>query len=406
MHRATFSILTTLLVLQAMPSFAQQSVIETQAMRIRTTQGKQVIKCSPDGGGEWFPPMTALQKIKRGDVLRLAPGLYPAALTIDVDNIIIEGDPERDLGGATVSIKMNANDCSIRSLRVQHLDLSNSCNIVDSVVSFVYFYPNREQRKKYKMFFANSIIGRTSFYSGDCDLQMDFYRCTLYNNGKDPSSDSALIDMNGKTNLSLEKCVLYGSKCLVIDGDWGGKVRMSIDTSLLFGIDSIAREETDYGKGRSKGSTDVARTLKDIRKVCAGTVNIKGQCLVEKPQFTEDIFFTSICHASSGLRGGYSYYTSSSRAPTLNFSGLALKPGTPGADLGIGVSFNEKKFPGVSAAEVASATSGKKAAPPAPTPSAPKAPEKKEVVKSPESKPERKSAGESSDDKELMDVIK
>lgn len=330
---------------------------EALLSKARAAQGKETIRCSPQGGDGCISPSEALKRLKRGSTLRLLPGEYSGEMLIDTNNVIIEGDPEQDPSKMALSLRLNGDDCTVRGVKLQSLSFKQSCNVVDSVISSLSFEPNCEVKKRHKLFFGNCLIWWAGLYSGEYEAGVDFKGCTFYGGVPAAGEQRNLLDLGGKLNASFSKCIFFGGNCMNINGD---NVKISLDTCLFYGVNSVARA----GCGNERNS--VARDVKDIRKVCKGSVSIKGQCLVAKPEFRNPLDFSCgpSCGAPPPPPG------EAPPAQNSDFSGFLLKDGSPGRELGAGIALNLKNFPGYVAVEAASskkpAPSGVPATPPSP----------------------------------------
>jgi hypothetical protein len=288
---------------------------------LRTKTGSAVIKCSPDGKAEGsLSPGEAIRSLKKGSVLHLLPGSYDSSLSIDIDGLIIEGEPGKH---CDVRLSLKGKKNIVRNLWASQIECETDITIIDSVIGY---YTCENNDKKMEQDFYNSCFGSITIYSYK-DNKLSFTKCNVVS-----ENSHAIYFSWGDGNISFTNCILYGKNTLfsLPERDKGNDqgVRISLENTLLYGEVALADGSTKNGVNNWGGKEEKALDLKGLKKL-AKQMTSKGDVISEKPVFKKELQRREFDYS-----GGY-----------LDLKKFILDDKSPGKNKNIGANLNDAGFP-------------------------------------------------------------
>jgi hypothetical protein len=305
------------------------------AAKARKAKGKKVILCSPEGKEEGsLAPGKALAQLKRGMTLKFIPGDYPAELTIEPNNVIIESESGKKCG---VDLKIIGKKCIVRNLcNYMEIDAEKDIIIVDSAINRLTIRTNSERDRMVSTVY-NSAIGDLDVdcWGGRSKNDLSLKYCAIVGCC---ASNYSTISIDGSATISFDKCVLFSPCSLFSVYKFGSKSpRVALKNSIFYSDVSLGKTR----KSRSKVNTCysdqkifIARNLKEFKKICRTVIN--GSKL-EKPLFKGEAKRVNIKGETSRCMLYYYFLTPDS---------YTLADNSPGKDMEAGInSVNEEGFP-------------------------------------------------------------
>ncbi len=281
----------------------------------RAKTSGEVIKCSPEGGGEFKKPSEAITSLKKGMTLKLMPGTYMDEMVISCDGITIEGgEPGKR---CDINLELTGKDYFVRNLFCNTIRCNLDITLVDSAVK--YFMSEKDS--KADIVFDNCCIGALDIMSYNKSIELN--RCTICNGG-----NAAL--MHG-SKILIEKCVLYAKDVVFMLGT--SKPKIDIDNSVVYG---------DAGFAKDIASGKIAKTMDDAKKQrFQANIMKKKNVLEEKPLFDKEPSVTAVFDVKydTSYREGWTrkvVYPSG----IMNLADWILKEDSPGRKEGFGASLN------------------------------------------------------------------
>jgi hypothetical protein len=258
--------------------------LDEKIQKARETEGKAVIKCTPDGKNGGVLPKDAVALLKDGMTLVLMPGSYSSTISIAKNKIILKSEGS---GFCDATVKLSGRDCIIKDIYLARFYSNRDIVITDSIIS-------------------SFSCGSGSTNSGE-KIDVYIYNTGLHSFGSQ-SMNSTIIEMknciingsitcNSKSRISIENSILTSSSNFFSFYNYGNKKgRVALKNNLLFAKSSFGKIK--YYAGISKpGSTAV--TLKDLKKIW--NVVLLGGNILEAPKFLPgNSFFVEPSYITEG----------------------------------------------------------------------------------------------------------
>ena len=332
--------------------------------KLRNATYPNVIKAGMDSDSEKGvkSPGAAASSVKRNTVLQLMEGNYTSDITITADNVIIEPAPGADPQKILCNLHIAGKNVVIRGMKTERLIISQSVIILDSVIGYLKV-AGSNNKKPDLIRFHNCVVGKIYVTAGesrkwdDLITRVSFQNCVIgFRSERFPSSMyytsysynyNGLIELFPNTECSFKQSILYGKNLFTLG--WAfvdAKGKVTLDNSLMYSSDVIVNQYTR----RTTDKKAFARDMKELKKFFPRNFVMKGKVPFEKPLFKGNIAPAESSVTYTDENGmNYNLYNY-----TFDFANLALKDGTPGADIkGIGLASLNNGFPGVDSASAA-----------------------------------------------------
>jgi len=259
---------------------------ESSVTKGREEKPRDVVKCSPSGDNGCFSPLDALAKLKKGNLLRFAPGKYPDLL-VECDNVVIEGEP-----GAfcTANVRVKGKNCVVRNLWVRKLRAEQDIVIVDSMVMELELSNEQALTPKTRFQVFNTachsvrLLGANGVWA-----VLDMRNCVVecFN---ESAADvwNAGFYMSPNTDASLSKCILYSKDTVFGFGasDTESKdPKLTLKDCLVYGEGLLGKKIVvkQAVSGQQKKNELTTRDAKGFQKMCKFLAS--GKLEVRKPDF-------------------------------------------------------------------------------------------------------------------------
>ncbi len=303
----------------ACPCLFGQGAAAKSAKTARTKPSQDVIKCSPEGGGEFKRPAEAMSALKKGGVLFLGPGRYDSDLVVSADGCLIEGEPGKL---CDANIEIVAKNCSARNLWVERIECNNDFTAVDCIVGS--FCTGGDG--KADIVFDNCLIKDFCVWSYGKKIFLS--SCTCSNGGESFSL--------GGGEMSIDKSVVYSGGA-AFRFTSSNRVKLKIANSVVYGEKSIG-----YYEESGKFCNEIG-ALKDICQF-----HKSGEVFKEKPSFEE---MPAARENRHGMRGGGRVVRVVTREDgmgdfaSVNLKNFTMREDSPGRKQGWGCNLSKEGFP-------------------------------------------------------------
>lgn len=281
---------------------------------VRKTQGKTVIKCSPNGENGGLMPIKALGALKRGSTLMLLPGDYDSEIVVAADKVIITSD---QTGKCHASIQIKGKGCIVKDIWIHSINADGDAIVVDSIID--RFYSGYQEKNKLSHSLYNTCVGQIR--CGYRDTKIKLQNCTVVSNYE-------ALDCEQFSKWSIENCILFSNKTVfAFDGYGNKKCKLSLRDNVIFGKTSIGQK--DYTN--SKSEIPQALNLKDLKKM--GSITLLGNNTVEQPQFVSNLEPVEVEVIGRGMGRIRTIEVMDQLTPDH----FRLKPGSPGEGKGVNI---------------------------------------------------------------------
>ena len=239
---------------------------ESQAKKARATEGKTVIRCSPDGKNGTYTPDSMAAEIKDGTTLVLMPGVYKQPITIYRSKVIITSEkPDR----CFANISVYGKDCIVKNIYLNYLAIYRNITITDSIINTLYIKNNINMPKNGKLYLYAYNTAFHQIYT--------HYTVQLYAN-LSHSVINGTINWNRNQRALMEKSILYSKGKLISISNYarqkGG--RLGIKDCMVY-ADTYGTTKT------TNQDIKYARTFKELTRIW--NVVPMGELINQKPIF-------------------------------------------------------------------------------------------------------------------------